>query len=143
MSLSVSAPQQVGHLIQIASGNSNLKRVTLELGGKSPNIIMSDADSKVWGGGLVLKVALAVRTLVHSLLPSSVSVGIGMRLDSQHGPHSPLTWSFLVLSSLLPKIQPGQTPSLPTRLHTFSQARLLFLPHVLPGAAEELPVCSP
>ena len=37
---------QVGHLIQQASGNSNLKKVTLELGGKSPNIIMSDANSK-------------------------------------------------------------------------------------------------
>ncbi|XP_059976650.1 aldehyde dehydrogenase, mitochondrial isoform X2 [Lagenorhynchus albirostris] len=35
---------EVGHLIQTAAGNSNLKRVTLELGGKSPNIIMSDAD---------------------------------------------------------------------------------------------------
>ncbi|KAL0984970.1 hypothetical protein UPYG_G00151270 [Umbra pygmaea] len=35
---------EVGHLIQQASGSSNLKRVTLELGGKSPNIIMSDAD---------------------------------------------------------------------------------------------------
>ncbi|XP_057690366.1 aldehyde dehydrogenase, mitochondrial-like [Corythoichthys intestinalis] len=34
---------EVGHLIQQASGNSNLKKVTLELGGKSPNIIMSDA----------------------------------------------------------------------------------------------------
>uniref|UniRef100_A0A4X1TAD0 aldehyde dehydrogenase (NAD(+)) n=2 Tax=Sus scrofa TaxID=9823 RepID=A0A4X1TAD0_PIG len=34
----------VGHLIQVAAGKSNLKRVTLELGGKSPNIIMSDAD---------------------------------------------------------------------------------------------------
>ena len=37
---------QVGHLIQKAAAESNLKRVTLELGGKSPNIIMSDADSK-------------------------------------------------------------------------------------------------
>lgn len=37
--------RQVGHLIQQASGSSNLKKVTLELGGKSPNIIMSDADS--------------------------------------------------------------------------------------------------
>lgn len=36
---------QVGHLIQQASGSSNLKKVTLELGGKSPNIILSDADS--------------------------------------------------------------------------------------------------
>ncbi|KAM3613556.1 uncharacterized protein V6R79_001327 [Siganus canaliculatus] len=35
---------EVGHLIQQASGSSNLKRVTLELGGKSPNIILSDAD---------------------------------------------------------------------------------------------------
>lgn len=37
---------QVGHLIQQASGSSNLKKVTLELGGKSPNIIMSDANSE-------------------------------------------------------------------------------------------------
>lgn len=36
---------QVGHLIQQASGGSNLKKVTLELGGKSPNIILSDANS--------------------------------------------------------------------------------------------------
>nr|XP_033810805.1 aldehyde dehydrogenase, mitochondrial [Geotrypetes seraphini] len=35
---------EVGHLIQQAAGSSNLKKVTLELGGKSPNIIMSDAD---------------------------------------------------------------------------------------------------
>lgn len=31
-------------MIQQASGTSNLKRVTLELGGKSPNIILSDTD---------------------------------------------------------------------------------------------------
>uniref|UniRef100_A0A8C2T277 aldehyde dehydrogenase (NAD(+)) n=1 Tax=Coturnix japonica TaxID=93934 RepID=A0A8C2T277_COTJA len=35
---------EVGHLIKKAAAESNLKRVTLELGGKSPNIIMSDAD---------------------------------------------------------------------------------------------------
>ncbi|XP_039545554.1 aldehyde dehydrogenase, cytosolic 2-like [Pimephales promelas] len=35
---------QVGKLIQEAAGKSNLKRVTLELGGKSPNIIFADAD---------------------------------------------------------------------------------------------------
>ncbi|KAM5242190.1 retinal dehydrogenase 2 isoform 5-T8 [Hipposideros larvatus] len=34
----------VGKLIQEAAGRSNLKRVTLELGGKSPNIIFADAD---------------------------------------------------------------------------------------------------
>jgi aldehyde dehydrogenase (NAD+) len=35
---------EVGKLIQQASGASNLKRVTLELGGKSPNVIFSDTD---------------------------------------------------------------------------------------------------
>jgi len=34
----------VGHKIVIASGESNLKKVTLELGGKSPLIICKDAD---------------------------------------------------------------------------------------------------
>ena len=32
----------VGHIIQQAAGASNLKRVTLELGGKSPLIVMVD-----------------------------------------------------------------------------------------------------
>ncbi|KAM8973995.1 retinal dehydrogenase 2 [Pelodytes ibericus] len=35
---------EVGKLIQEAAAKSNLKRVTLELGGKSPNIIFADAD---------------------------------------------------------------------------------------------------
>ncbi|XP_050770298.1 aldehyde dehydrogenase 1A1-like [Gymnogyps californianus] len=35
---------RVGKLIKEAAGKSNLKRVTLELGGKSPNIIFADAD---------------------------------------------------------------------------------------------------
>ncbi|XP_074510578.1 aldehyde dehydrogenase, mitochondrial-like [Sebastes fasciatus] len=42
--LAFTGSTEVGHLIQQASGSSNLKRVTLELGGKSPNIILSDAD---------------------------------------------------------------------------------------------------
>ena len=33
-----------GRMIQEASAKSNLKVVTLELGGKSPNIIFDDAD---------------------------------------------------------------------------------------------------
>ncbi|XP_050293876.1 aldehyde dehydrogenase, mitochondrial [Anthonomus grandis grandis] len=35
---------EVGKLIQRNSGAGNLKRVTLELGGKSPNIILADVD---------------------------------------------------------------------------------------------------
>jgi aldehyde dehydrogenase (NAD+) len=35
---------EVGHLIMGAAANSNLKRVTLELGGKSPNIVFADAN---------------------------------------------------------------------------------------------------
>ncbi|WP_254172895.1 aldehyde dehydrogenase family protein [Planktothrix pseudagardhii] len=35
---------EVGHLIMEAAAKSNLKRVTLELGGKSPNIIFADAN---------------------------------------------------------------------------------------------------
>ncbi|XP_023658979.1 aldehyde dehydrogenase 1A1 isoform X2 [Paramormyrops kingsleyae] len=34
----------VGKLIKKAAGDSNLKRVTLELGGKSPNIVFADCD---------------------------------------------------------------------------------------------------
>ena len=35
---------QVGKIIQQAAGKSNLKSVTLELGGKSPNIVFADAN---------------------------------------------------------------------------------------------------
>ena len=35
---------EVGHLILQAAGKTNLKRVSLELGGKSPNIVFADAD---------------------------------------------------------------------------------------------------
>ena len=35
---------EVGHLIMQAAGKSNLKRVSLELGGKSPNIVFADAQ---------------------------------------------------------------------------------------------------
>ncbi|RWS25547.1 retinal dehydrogenase 1-like protein [Leptotrombidium deliense] len=42
--LSFTGSTEVGKIIQIASGKSNLKRVTLELGGKSPLVVMDDAD---------------------------------------------------------------------------------------------------
>ncbi|KYC40567.1 betaine-aldehyde dehydrogenase [Scytonema hofmannii PCC 7110] len=35
---------EVGHLVMEAAAKSNLKRITLELGGKSPNIVFADAD---------------------------------------------------------------------------------------------------
>ena len=35
---------EVGHIIMETAGKTNLKRVTLELGGKSPCIVFSDAD---------------------------------------------------------------------------------------------------
>ncbi len=35
---------EVGQVIMQAAAKSNLKRVTLELGGKSPNIVLADAD---------------------------------------------------------------------------------------------------
>jgi phenylacetaldehyde dehydrogenase len=40
----------VGKLIVAASGASNLKKLTLELGGKSPNIIFDDAGSEAIAG---------------------------------------------------------------------------------------------
>jgi len=35
---------EIGKAIMVASGKSNLKRVSLELGGKSPQIVLADAD---------------------------------------------------------------------------------------------------
>ena len=52
---------QVGHIVSKAAASSNLKKVTLELRGKSPVIVLADADRKFvfntffltdkWGGG--------------------------------------------------------------------------------------------
>src|SRR6185369_8292550 len=36
---------EVGHLIMKAAAERNLKRITIELGGKSPNIVFADADT--------------------------------------------------------------------------------------------------
>ncbi|XP_063824085.1 aldehyde dehydrogenase 1A1-like [Ostrinia nubilalis] len=45
--ISFTGSVEVGKLIQQAAGKNNLKRVTLELGGKSPLIIMNDADLNI------------------------------------------------------------------------------------------------
>ncbi|XP_060580697.1 aldehyde dehydrogenase, mitochondrial-like [Ruditapes philippinarum] len=48
---------EVGHLIMQASGKSNLKRVSLELGGKSPLIVLADAnidDAAMWAHAAVM-----------------------------------------------------------------------------------------
>ncbi|XP_002735314.2 aldehyde dehydrogenase, mitochondrial-like [Saccoglossus kowalevskii] len=42
--VSFTGSTEVGRIIKAASAMSNLKRVTLELGGKSPNIIFADVD---------------------------------------------------------------------------------------------------
>ncbi|KAL6733122.1 hypothetical protein Aduo_003801 [Ancylostoma duodenale] len=36
---------EIGRVVMTAAAQSNVKKVTLELGGKSPNIIFADADS--------------------------------------------------------------------------------------------------
>ncbi|XP_048734254.1 aldehyde dehydrogenase, mitochondrial-like isoform X2 [Ostrea edulis] len=42
--LAFTGSTEVGHIVAQAAAQSNLKRVTLELGGKSPNIVMADAN---------------------------------------------------------------------------------------------------
>ncbi|GAB6020800.1 hypothetical protein CHUAL_003458 [Chamberlinius hualienensis] len=42
--VSFTGSAEVGHIIQMASAKSNLKKLTLELGGKSPLVIWSDAN---------------------------------------------------------------------------------------------------
>jgi aldehyde dehydrogenase (NAD+) len=52
---------EVGHIIMEAAAKSNFKRVSLELGGKSPNIVFADAD-------------LEERSKAHTLPYSSTTV---------------------------------------------------------------------
>ena len=49
LTLSFCILTQVGHLVMQAAGKSNLKRVSLELGGKSPFIIFRDVDGMLYG----------------------------------------------------------------------------------------------
>jgi acyl-CoA reductase-like NAD-dependent aldehyde dehydrogenase len=45
--LAFTGSTEIGKLVMKAAADSNLKNVTLELGGKSPNIVFADADSKL------------------------------------------------------------------------------------------------
>lgn len=84
---------QVGKLIKQGAGKTNLKRVTLELGGKSPNIILDDCDldaavegahfglffNMVRNGGFYLgcdslEVELAALFLFHILIFSNLFI---------------------------------------------------------------------
>ncbi|XP_075067013.1 aldehyde dehydrogenase X, mitochondrial [Mixophyes fleayi] len=95
----------VGHLIQQEAGESNLKRVTLELGGKSPCIVLADADlenavqqcHEALFFNMGQCCAAGSRTYVeesiyHEFLERTVEkakarkVGNPFELDTEHGP---------------------------------------------------------
>lgn len=62
----------VGRQIMKAAANSNLKPVTLELGGKSPNIVFEDADldqAASWGAFGLFFNACVGSSLCSPLLP--------------------------------------------------------------------------
>ena len=96
---------EVGKLIAQASGRTNLKRVSLELGGKSPNIVLSDADV----GNAIAGAAMGIffnqgevctagsRLYIHQNLfdevvegvaraADAIKVGHGMSPDTEMGP---------------------------------------------------------
>jgi aldehyde dehydrogenase (NAD+) len=70
---------EVDHLIMEAAAKSNLKRVTLELGGKSPNIVFADTDldEAVEGAHLTL----LPDTAVHAGEAASADLLRPQRLD--------------------------------------------------------------
>lgn len=95
---------EVGKKIVAASG-ANLKKVTLELGGKSPNIIMPDADLESAAAGAASAIffnhgqccCAGSRLLVHRKVydetvervaehARNIKVGPGMAPDTQMGP---------------------------------------------------------
>jgi aldehyde dehydrogenase (NAD+) len=67
---------QVGKLVAGAAAASNLKRVTLELGGKSPNIVLDDADLTMAVDGAIwaflMHAGQACESGTRLLLPSSI-----------------------------------------------------------------------
>src|ERR1700742_869074 len=95
---------EVGKLIVAAAGASNLKRVSLELGGKSPNIVFDDADASAVEGAAnaiffnhgqccVAGSRLFVQQdkfdeVVDGVaeIAKSIKLGSGMEADTQMGP---------------------------------------------------------
>ena len=95
----------VGRSILIASANSNLKKVSLELGGKSPNIVFPDSDVEdavKWiSNGIFFNhgqsCCAGSRVFVHEdifddvlekfkLQASSIKIGDPFDADVEHGP---------------------------------------------------------
>lgn len=58
---------QVGKLVREAASRSNLKRVTLELGGRNPCIVCADADCESLGLGSLLTLWRVLRTHEKSM----------------------------------------------------------------------------
>ncbi|KAI9041852.1 aldehyde dehydrogenase family protein [Aspergillus affinis] len=91
--LSFTGSVETGKKIQVAATQSNLKRVTLELGGKSPSIIFDDADLEnallhssqsflVHSGQICVA---ASRVLVHKSIVDSFVTGLKARFEALAG----------------------------------------------------------
>ena len=96
---------EVGKLIAQAAGRTNLKRVSLELGGKSPNIVLDDADIPAAIAGAAQGIffnqgevcTAGSRLYIHqdrfdevvegvSRAAEAIKVGHGMSPDTEMGP---------------------------------------------------------
>ncbi|KAF9888270.1 hypothetical protein FE257_008840 [Aspergillus nanangensis] len=87
--ISYTGSVMAGRKVQVAATNSNLKRVTLELGGKSPSIIFSDADLEnalenssqnfLLNSGQIC--VAATRILVHEDIAEKFATGLKARFD--------------------------------------------------------------
>lgn len=92
---------RVGRALMVASGESNLKRVSLELGGKSPQIIFEDADldqaasAAAWGifynQGQVCTAAsrlLVQASIKDQFLPKLIEVARSIKVGDPYDPET-------------------------------------------------------